>query len=193
VLPAAFSNAFRDAMLIPAFTSGGTVIDCSNASNPTEGQSPAQAGIAECSGLFAVDDAPPPGMQSHFAGPERGCYPRSAFQSVWSALLPANATGVCATRLQARKVNLLPEALQIVIVDQGLDDPTPDDMARLVTWLPGAINPLLLTALGISIDCNPASPPATARLHLIDSRSIDLVTGTTFSCGLPMTPACSSL
>lgn len=107
VFPTAFSGALRDAMLIPAFTSLGAVVECAAASSPAEESPPNQAGVAECSDLFADRDAPPPGMQSHFAGPERGCYPRSALAGVWGGLLPANASGICATRLQARNVNLL--------------------------------------------------------------------------------------
>jgi len=107
--------------------------------------------------------------------------------------LPTSATGICGTRLQARNVNLLPEALQIVVLDRGLDDPTPDDMARFVTWLPGGVGSLIEAATGISFNCNPPYPPANQRLHLIDSRSVTSQPGTTAACSLPMTPACGSL
>ena len=191
-LPGAFPKALRDAMLFPAFSSIGELAPCSPASNPAEGSTPDQAGVGDCADWFAANDIPPPGMQSQFAGPERGCYPRSAFASAWSSVLPQSATGICGTRLQARHVNILPEGLQIVILDQGLQDPTPDDMARFVTSLPGSVGPILETQ-NVSIDCNPPTPPINPRMHLIDPRSITLAQGVNAACGHPMTPACGSL
>lgn len=79
-----------------------------------------------------------------------------------------------------------------MLLEQGLDDPTPDDMARFVTWIPDSLN-IFLASRGLSVDCNPSTPPANARLHLIDSRPVMLATGTTAACGVPMTPTCGSL
>jgi hypothetical protein len=194
MFPKIFTEAFRNALLIPSLSSNGTpVVTCSMASDPPEGSPPAEQGVTEClSNLEAPD----------FVGPERGCYPRSAYAKEWSALfaLSPNATapGICGTRLQPHRVNLLPHALQIVVVNRGTQDNHPrDDMATFVTRLSqDTFLSRLFSTAGFTLECDatrPTTPPTSRHHHLVNAQPVRWQQGDTRRCGVSGSPPCEPI
>jgi len=75
------------------------------------------AGVAQCSTDLAI-------IPALVSGPEFGCYAESAFPTSLAQQLVSDPTrmkeiaGVCATRLQPRRINVLPDELEIVLTER---------------------------------------------------------------------------
>jgi len=75
------------------------------------------AGLAQCTADLAI-------IPALVSGPEFGCYAESAFPASLGQQLANDPTrmketaGVCATRLQPRRINVLPDELEIVLTER---------------------------------------------------------------------------
>jgi len=74
------------------------------------------AGVTECTTAVLIDPL--------VSGPEFGCYAESAFPTSLAQQLASDPTrtkeiaGTCATRLQPRRINVLPDELEIVLTER---------------------------------------------------------------------------
>ncbi len=171
-----------------------TFIGCHDPRNATN--SNAAAGNAECRNVFG-------GTATGYlvAGSESGCYGYDAFSPLFQTTALTNfhnnnpSMGICANRLEPHRVNLLPEGVQIVLIENGPLDANTDPDYQFVQQ---QVLPQLMRMGGIAsnftVNCDvPLHPPLflPPPSHAIGSVGT-LRSGSTAQCACASAETCTT-